>query len=217
LGKYLTYFLAIFLSLLIFSMPVCFATEVNNAYKTTSTDTNTSNPERQQKAAAIVALPFVGLAAPVVAALIDAGIYYIAIGGAVLLGTLVVIHVTTIGWTYYYVNYNKLTESAYKHITDFKNILKTDFSKIPCSGDRGKIECLCKDLINKKSKLASSYSTALQGKDLVRAVKLNNGNYVSIIGKEDGKTIYHCSPDQLSNMKNKISQGAWKVIDGFLK
>jgi hypothetical protein len=222
LEKYLTYFLAIFLALLIFSMPICFAAEVQNAYKTQSTDTNTSNSGTQTKA--VFVLPFVGLGAVAVAALLNAGIYYIAIGGAVLLGTLVISHIATTNWVYYYANYTTLSSSAYKHTNQIKDILGLqNFNSMPGKKDNDKMNNICKDIMNEKFKFASEYSAAIQnGKDLVKVVKLKNGKYMSVIGKEDGKTIYHCSPDDkisiISKIKGTSSGGyVWKVIRGFMQ
>lgn len=211
--KYLTYFLAIFLALLIFSMPICFAAEINNAYKTTNTDTNTSNPERQQKAA-VIFLPFVGLGAAAVAALLKAGITYIAVGGVAIVGTLVVMHITTTSWLTYTTNYI----NAATHMYDHKNDFPYELGSNPKPEDYKK---LCKDMMNKVSKNASDYSTAIQSDGrFVRITNLKNttsriGKYAVIIGDKDGKTMITCHPESKSEIINKIRSKYWQIKDGF--
>lgn len=175
-------FAVILISLLVISLPICFAQEINEEQKIKN---------EQQPIPASYYYTFPGLAAWLVEILFGAGFTYVAIGVAVIAGGYVVYRVSEYAWTYYTVyKYSKWYDHhAYRdHIIneyDFENIWG---KKKPT---QSKFENECKKTINSKSS------------NILKFVQKSNGRFIAydtltkmvVVGETNGKTIVTCYKD----------------------
>ncbi len=184
-------------SLLLVMLPVCFA-EQNT--------TEEKSVVQRQNAPAYINFP--GLASSIAALLVSAGIVYVAIGAAVVVGGYLIYRITEYTWTYYRLySYSTMTEHAYKHINDFPNIWK----KTP---SRKNFEKKCKENMNSKSKGIKRY---VQKKgapwEIGRNIAYNSKTGMITVGETNGKTIITCFRDKDgSYVKSKVYEKIWESL-----
>lgn len=193
-----------FLVTLIVMLPVCFADEIKTTEGVTLAKNSDSTKDQKNSKvasaqAASVTNAFPGLVSWLAAILSAAGITYIAIGAAVIVGGYLVYHVGKTAWTYYNAyKYSKLIE--YKHIRNFPWIWKSPPSK-------KNFEKKCKDNMNSKS--VNRYIQVSDG----RNVAYNPSNGMITIGDTNGKDIITCFPDKYGDyVARKVREGVWEKI-----
>ena len=200
--KFKPILICFFLASLIVMLPVCFADEVRTTEGVTLAKSSDSSKDQKNGKAvqsASVANAFPGLVGWLAAILSAAGIIYIAVGAAVIVGGYLVYHVGKTAWTYYNAyKYLKLIE--YKHINDFPNIWK----KTPSRKD---FEKKCKDNMNSKS--VERYIQVKDG----RSIAYNPSTLMLTVGDTNGKDIITCFPKKRADIDKEVSKGRWKKIE----
>lgn len=192
------FFISIFLALLVISLPVTFAEQINIEEQEYSIDKDILLKPNQIQDPNSSSNVFLGLPAWLIAILTGANIQFIAIGVAVIAGGYIVYHVAQTTWVYYKAySYSKLVE--YKHINQFPNIWK----KTP---SRKQFEKKCKDNMNSKS--SERYVQTVDG----RNIAYNPSTKMITVGDINGKTIITCFPKDRKDVDKEVSKGRWKKI-----
>src|SRR3989338_8064467 len=175
MNRIYTLFVSFFLISVIVASQVSFAKETNDY----------QSPNRKEIPQAAPGNLFPGLVGWVAAILTSAGITYIAIGAAVIVGGYIIYRVAQSTWTYYKAySYSKWYDHhAYqKHIQDVYEFENIWGNKKP---SRKQFEKRCKETINNKSSRIWKFIQK-GNKRLIAYDSLTN---MVVVGETDGKTI----------------------------
>lgn len=200
-----TLLICLFLVSLIVMLPVVFAQEIKATDGVTfqkNTDSSKLKNGRIVSAQTTVAVDaFVGLVGWLASLLSAAGITFIVVGAAVIIGGYVIYRAGKTAWTYYTAySYSKWYDhhSYKKHIInsyEFENIWS---KKKPTEKQ---FEDKCKDSINGKSS------------NILKFIQKSNGRFISydtvtkmiVVGETDGKTIVTCYKDTTGELKRNTN------------
>jgi hypothetical protein len=206
----LVYIVATLLCALVITIPIVYAQQlridstdvgVGDASGNGLSNTNTNNGKNTNDNSPVTkgAYLFPGLTSAIASLLAGAGITYLLIGVAVIVGGYVVYRIGYSAWMYYHAySYTQLSSHGYDHINDFPNIWKKPQSKKD-------FENKCKDNMNSKSVERYVQSDG-------RSIAYNPSTQMVTVGEVDGKTVVTCYKDKDISSKTRGNNPIWKRV-----